>query len=251
MKAVILAAGRGSRLAPLTDEVPKCLVKYRGKEILAYELEAMRECGIHDIGIVGGYRFDVLKAFVNERYGRDFNFSFFYNENHASTNMVHTLFCASDFLDDEILISYSDIIYSSRILWSLLQASSDMAVVVDSEWRELWEKRFNDPLSDAETLKVRDGRIKELGKRASRFDEIQGQYIGLVKVSNGFIETFKRHYDSLDRWAIYDGKGFENIYMTSFIQSIIDRFDNVAPVWIRGGWGEIDSPSDLEVEIGF
>jgi choline kinase len=161
--------------------------------------------------------------------------------------MVKTLFCAGKELDDDIIISYSDIIYSSGVLESLLASPSDLSVVVDKDWKELWELRMDEPLADAETMKLdNQGNIIELGKKPKSYDEIEGQYIGLIKISRKVISKVCQYYASLDRRAVYDGNSFDNMYMTSFIQLIIDNLMPVKAVIINGGWLEIDTVSDLE-----
>ncbi|HOI83913.1 MAG TPA: NTP transferase domain-containing protein, partial [Campylobacterales bacterium] len=89
MKAIILAAGQGKRLRPLTDDRPKCMVEYRGKPIVDYILSAMKDVGIDDIAVVGGYKIDVLKEYLKDK-----NIVFFENKDYERTNMVSTLFCA-------------------------------------------------------------------------------------------------------------------------------------------------------------
>ncbi|MGP1580654.1 MAG: sugar phosphate nucleotidyltransferase [Wolinella sp.] len=248
MRAVILAAGRGSRLAPLTDDKPKTLVEYEGRAILSYVLDSLISAGIDEIGIVAGYKSEVLEQYLKENYANKANIKIFMNHQHERTNMVYSLMCARDFLLGDVIISYSDIIYSGEIVHSLMEAKSEVNVVVDLAWRELWNRRFIDPLSDAETLKIKEGKIIEIGKKPSGYHEIEGQYIGLIKVAGEFIKELLAHYDSLDKEALYEGKDKNNLYMTSFIQSIIDTFNNVQPVYIHGGWCEIDSPKDLTIQ---
>ena len=67
MKALILAAGLGSRLMPLTQENPKCMVEYRGKKLIDYEVGALRGAGMSEIAVVGGYLFEVLKSYVESQ----------------------------------------------------------------------------------------------------------------------------------------------------------------------------------------
>ncbi len=238
MKAIILAAGQGLRLRPLTDHYPKCMVEYKGKQIIDYILETMRSVGLNDIAIVKGYRADVLikegtKSFINDRYD--------------VTNMVTTLFCSEGFWDEDLIISYADIIYEPKVLEALIADSADFSVVVDKDWKSLWEKRMEDPLADAETLKINDkGFIKELGKKPKGYEDIEGQYIGLIKIRKQIIQEIRDFYYGLNREAIYDGKDFDNMFMTSFIQLIIDKGIPVKPVFISGGWIEIDTLEDLK-----
>lgn len=243
MKLIILAAGEGKRLRPYTNDKPKCMVRYQEKEIISHILDTAKPY-MSDIAIVGGYKFDVLKEFL-----KDENIKFYKNSKFSSTNMLYTLFSAKEFLDDDIIISYADIVYESKILEKLIKSENDFSVVVDKKWKELWLQRMPNPLEDAETLKIQNDKIKEIGKKPTSYDEIQAQYIGLVKIKKHFLEPMINFYENLDKNARYDGQNFENMYFTSFIQGLIDKFDCVSPVYIQGGWVEIDSVLDLEVTM--
>ncbi|RDU58253.1 sugar phosphate nucleotidyltransferase [Helicobacter sp. MIT 99-5507] len=248
MRALILAAGKGTRLAPLTNDIPKCMVKYNNKSIIDYELEALKENNITDIGIIGGYLSNVLKQYININ-------KFYINDRFENTNMVWTMFCAREFLEScakdkqDLIITYADIIYKSEIIKKLKNYDGDFGVIVDKNWKELWNDRFEDVLSDAESLKIKNNKIIEIGKKVDSIDEIEGQYIGLFKISHNFITTMIDFYDSLDKSRIYDGKDFYNMYMTSFLQEIINTFNNIEPVFINRGWIEIDSIADLETKL--
>jgi choline kinase len=245
MRAIILAAGQGTRLRPLTDDRPKCMVEYRDKKIIDYILDSMQECNINDINIVNGYKSEVLTTYLNTK-----KIKYFTNEKFESTNMVYTLFCAKDIMDSDIIISYADIIYSKDILQKLIDSDDDISVVVDRKWRELWSQRMQNPLDDAETLKLDSGNIIELGKKPDSYDDIEGQYIGLIKISKNMIKKIVSFYESLDKNIMYDSKDYNNMYMTSFIQMIIDnQLAEVKPVFIDGGWIEIDSIDDLKSDI--
>ena len=104
---------------------------------------------------------------------------------------------------------------------------------------------MENPLEDAETLKIKDDKIIELGKKPQNYSEIEGQYIGLIKISKNIVNKVIDYYDSLDKNKLYDAKDFDNMYMTSFIQMAIDNLVDVKPVYINGGWVEIDSVEDL------
>lgn len=252
MKArmLILAAGLGSRLMPLTQMVPKCMVKYKGRAIIDYILDSTKACQIDEIGVVGGYRADVLRKYLCNKITH-----FYENINFSSTNMVETLFCGREFLKEsfdkkqDVIISYADIIYKPFILSKLLSCRDEISVVVDKDWQELWSKRFDDPLSDAESLKIQDGRIIEIGKKPSGYEDIQAQYMGLFKISYLFLPKILELYDHLDTTKLYDSKDFKNMYMTSFITQIIEHFNNVRALEIRSGWLEIDQIKDLEIEF--
>ncbi|NOQ29638.1 MAG: NTP transferase domain-containing protein [Helicobacteraceae bacterium] len=240
MKAIILAAGEGKRLRPLTNDRPKCMVEYNKKPIIDYILEVMKECSIDNIAIVNGYKKDILSAYLDTK-----GITTYTNINYDKTNMVSTLFCAEEFMNDDLIISYADIIYTKEILKKLIVSDDDFSVVVDKEWKELWQIRMDNPLDDAETLKIENGKIIEIGKVPHSYNEIDGQYIGLIKISKKVINEVIAFYKNLNRDDMYDGKDFNNMYMTSFIQLIIDFLIDAKPVIVEGGWIEVDTLSDL------
>lgn len=238
---IILAAGEGSRLRPLTKNIPKCMVKFKGKPMIDYIIEASLNSEITDITIVNGYKSHVLEKHLNNQ-----NINFITNEKYGTTNMVSTLFCAKEVLNDDVIISYSDIIYKKEILKSLILSEEDFSIIVDKEWDKLWSLRMQNPLSDLETLKIKENKIIEIGKKPKGYNNIEGQYIGLIKISKEIINKVIKYYEDLDKTRLYDGKDYDNMYMTSFIQMVIENLMDVSPVYTNGGWIEIDSIDDLD-----
>jgi len=239
MRAIILAAGQGSRLRPHTDDRPKCMVELLGKPLLHRQLDVMKSAGITDIVVVGGYRADRLDLQGAKQV---------HNARYAETNMVSTLFCAESFMSDDqdLLISYADIVYEQRVLTTVLECGAPLCVAVDRQWRRFWQARMDDPLSDAETLKLQDGsRIVELGRKPRSYDDIQGQYMGLMKVRADHVSALRQVYHSMDQQAMYDGKDFDNMYMTGFLQHLIDRGWEARAAFTDNGWLEVDTVADL------
>lgn len=245
MKSVILAAGKGVRLRPLTDSVPKCMVRVNEKCIIDHILDTMAICNIDENVIVTGYKSEVLEDHLHDR-----EVKFYNNINFHNTNMVESLFCAEDELNDDIIISYSDIIYKKEVLNKLISAKDDFSCVVDHSWRQLWYQRMDDPLSDAETMKIdKNNFIYEIGNKANSFEDIESQYIGLIKINRNILPKVIEFYYSLRRDRLYDGRDFANMYMTTFIQLIIEHLLPVRAVVIHGGWLEIDCLDDLKCKM--
>jgi choline kinase len=245
VRAIVLAAGQGTRLLPLTRSVPKCMVPYKGRPIIDWVFNALTDCGIHDIAVVTGYRREVLEAHLEDREVR-----FHHNPDFAETNMVRSLFCAEAEMDRDLIVTYSDIVYRPTALDALLSCTDDLAIAVDREWRALWERRMPDPLQDAETLKLDEfGYVLELGKRPGSYDEIEGQYMGMIKFSRRALARIIELYREMDREALYGGKPFDEMHMTAFLQFAIDRRIDVRSVGVSGGWLEIDEPSDREIDM--
>jgi len=240
MKIIILAAGKGTRLKPLTDTIPKCMVKLDGKPIIEYQLDLFEKNENFDVSIITGYLQEKVDFIGVKK---------FYNPNYDTTNMVNTLFCAEKLFDssDDILISYGDIVYNEYVLNKIVESDAEVNVVADKCWKTYWQARMNNPLDDAETFKVdEEGFIKELGKQPNSYNDIEAQYIGLIKIRRDVIEKIKDYYHSLDRKKIYDGKDINNMYMTTFLQLIIDNLIKIKPVYICNGWLEVDTLADLK-----
>lgn len=240
MKVIILAAGKGTRLRPYTNDRPKCMAPLVGKPMLDRQLEVLRRGGVDDITLVGGYQADKIQAP---------GVSLVTNPRYDETNMVATLFCAAGVMKpgEDLLITYGDIVFEDRVLQAVLNTDADVVLGADREWRRLWEIRMDDPLSDAETFKMTDGnRVIELGKKPESYADAQAQYMGVIKVRGDKVADFLRAYEAMDREAEYDGKDFDNMYMTSFIQYLIDAGWDVRAALVDNGWLEVDTTDELE-----
>ena len=240
-KLIILAAGEGTRLRPYTLDRPKCLVEVDGRSLLDRQLDVVARRDIGPIVIIGGYRANMLRGRAAELKT---------NSRYAETNMVWTLFCAEEELAGEVIVAYGDIVYSAAVLDSLVASRADMAVTIDLDWEAYWRARNEDPLSDAETLKLAaDGKILELGRRPKSLEEIQGQYMGLMKFSEQGVENLKRIFHQACAEGSIQGKPPEKAYMTDLLQTMIDAGVAVQSVPVHGGWVEIDTVRDLESEV--
>jgi len=232
MKAIILAAGRGSRLGSMTDERPKCLVKLYGSPLLDWQINSLRKGGINEIVIVTGYK----KEFI-ESYG----LKTITNHEWSASNMVKSLLCAEKEIDSEVIVSYSDIVYEAEIVKSLIEQPGDIVITYDPNWKELWSKRFEDPLSDAESFSINDkGLLMDIGRLVRDYSEIRGQYMGLLKFS-------KRAMQWIDE-IIIATPGIEySLDMTKLLSLLLERGRQIMTLPARGWWCEIDSEADLQV----
>jgi len=239
MKLIILAAGQGTRLRPYTNTIPKCLVQYAGVPLLEYQLEAADSAGINEIIVIGGYKAESIKYP---------NIKKIVNNEYATTNMVYTMFKAIELFDgkSDIIMAYGDIIYEKSILKLLCESDHSITLVSDQHWKKYWSKRMDDPLNDVETFKISNGKLSELGKAPKSSSEVEGQYIGLVKFSKDVILKI------VNEWKLLcendDKEIIDTMYMTDFIQRLINREYVVDILQIKNGWMEFDQPADLEIE---
>lgn len=241
MKGVILAAGQGSRLRPLTEDRPKGMVAVAGKPIIQWQVEMLRNQGIEEIAVVKGYAADSVV---------DFGFRQFLNVEYGSTNMVHSLFCASEFLTGDVIVSYADILYSEHVLELVASSTERVSVAVDLDWERYFAERFGDAFEDAESLTIDDtGAITSIGKSQPAPEEVQAQYIGLIKLTTDGVDFVRSIYSeslAADR-PIGWGRLPRQAHMTDLLQEAVLRGCRVTAVPIKGGWVEIDTLDDFEI----
>ncbi len=239
IKAIILAAGRGSRMKNLTDNLPKCLVKFHNKPLLHYQLESILANGImaDNIAIVSGYQCEQIQQQCNI-----FKCKEFHNERWKETNMVYSLSCASEWLKNyPCIVSYSDIFYEKLAIELLKNDNSDLSLTYDKNWLAIWKKRFTNPLDDAETFKIDNQHyLLEIGNKTKNLADIQGQYMGLLKFtpkSWNYIENLRSKLSKNES---------DNMHMTGTLQRIILANElKIKAIAYNGKWGEIDNENDL------
>jgi choline kinase len=234
MQALILAAGRGSRMDRLTEDRPKCLVHLAGKSLLRWQVDSLKTGGITNVAAVCGYKADEIKLEGLEK---------FINPRWDKTNMVMSLVEGQSLLKAHTcVVSYSDIVYSPDAIRRLMLADGDIVITYDKNWLELWSKRFEDPLSDAETFRVdENGVLLEIGNKASDVSEIKGQYMGLLKFTpNGWrrVESFLSGLLPQER---------DKMDMTSLLKGLINRNTVINTVPISDAWYEVDNVNDLMI----
>jgi L-glutamine-phosphate cytidylyltransferase len=232
MRAIILAAGRGRRMGSRTENLPKCLTELWGKPLLAWQIEVLRASGINEIGIVRGYMPEKIN--VDEAV-------YFENKDWETTNMVSSLLCAREWLRNyECIVSYSDIIYSKDAVKTLLSATDDISITSYSRWLELWKQRCEDPLSDVEKFRIdHHRRLLDIGKGAETLDEIQGQYMGLLKFTPKGWSAIESALSLLDAGKI------KSIDMTTLLKHLINNGIDIHTKPYDGIWLEVDNEKDL------
>lgn len=239
MKAVILAAGRGSRMKERTKVRPKCLTELWGRTLLEWQLKAFERAGINakDIAVITGYHAEEIRA------ADPAGVQFFHNPDWEKTNMVSTLLFAEDWLTaEECIVSYADIVYSFHAIQLLAEYRGDLALTYYTEFLPLWQARFENPLEDLESFRVsKEGKLLEIGRRVSDLKEIEGQYMGLLKFTpKGWREV---------RQGLAEGlpKPVERMDMTGLFAHLLSRGVEIAALPYEDLWLEVDRPEDAEL----
>jgi choline kinase len=234
MRGLILAAGRGRRLGAVGEGRPKCLVPVAGRPLLEWQRQALEEAGIVERAIVCGYQAAQVPhqgwtRFVNPRW--------------AETGVVASLQAASVWLrENPCVVSYADIVYGPEVIAALRDTPGDIAITSYAHWRALWTARFAEPLLDAETFEAdATGRLLTIGERAHSLDDIQGQFMGLVKLTAAGFERIHRHLEQVGPAAA------DRLDMTGLLRGLIQAGYPVQSRAVDGFWYEIDNTSDLEL----
>lgn len=241
MRAIIIAAGLGSRLEHHTDERPKCMVEVGGRSILSYQLDALRQNGVDDIHIVRGYlaeRLVVQGATYHE------------NPDFRQNNILASLFCAEDAIEGPLFTSYSDIVYTSDVVKKAVDSPHDISLVVDRQWHLAYEGRHDHPVEQAELVEADGERVTRVGKSVGK-DQAVGEFIGLAKYTERGAQIMREVWRDVrekheDEDPFQAAAKFRKAYLSDLFEEIISRNINIGWTPIDGGWREIDTVEDLE-----
>ena len=242
MVVIILAAGKGSRLYPLTKNIPKCLVTYKNKPILNYQLKTFKKVGLKKIYLISGYKSQKIK---------NKNIIKVKNRKYKTTNMVYSLFRLKKLFNgkEDILISYGDIIYKENVLIKLIKNTDNLSTIVDVQWFNYWKKRMQNPLTDAESLVIDKKKyILDIGRKVKSFKKIQGQYIGLTKITKNISKDVLKIWKDLYK-SKKNIKYANNLYVTDFFRILIKKKYSIKAVLVKRGWLEFDTKKDLKINF--
>ncbi len=235
MKAIILAAGRGSRMNEGTAEIPKCMMELFGITLLDHCIKSLESAGFAraDIGIVTGYKKEKIQV-EGVRY--------FHNQDWESTNMFVSLTVAREWLRrGPSVVSYSDIVFHPSAIKKLMETDGDIAITYYTGFWKLWRKRFANPFDDLETFKMADGKLIEIGGKPDSKKDIQGQYMGLLR----FTPTGWQNVESAVKKNI--PKPLERLDMTTLLQHMLTLGYEVGTIPTDELWLECDNQSDIRL----
>jgi choline kinase len=231
MKAVILAAGQGTRIRAVHGERPKCLIKVDHTTILDHQIDALLRAGIDQIAIVVGYEKQQIIRHVHGRIGSwTPMITFIENSAFAITNNIYSLWLARDWIGGGGFVCLNaDVILDAQILPSAIKTNALMSMIVDPEWRD-------------ETMKVviSDGRVLRMSKKISK-EEFSGTYIGITLFDQAINARF---FAKMEQFV---EAGRVNEFFNVAVQELVDEGLRVGFTTTAGAaWAEIDDPLDLD-----
>jgi choline kinase len=242
MKVIVIGAGRGRRLMPTTADAPKCFAEVAGRRLIDWAVDAFQQNDLTDICFIGGYRIDkVREAFPH--------FAFRENKDWENNNILASLLCAEDVMDEGFICCYSDILFTPDIVGRLAATKDDMVVGVDTEWLHRYEGRTDHPPDDAEKAVVQNGVVSRIHRQIPEH-EAHGEYIGVAKFSPAGAKRLCEHYhrcrSEFAGRAWREAAIFEKAYLILLFQEMIESGEHFTHVDTPGGYIEVDTQQDFE-----
>ncbi len=227
MQAIIMAAGKGSRLGDVTRDVPKSFAEIKGKKLIEYNLRLLEKYGVDDIILVAGYRSEAFEELAKDRSGIRLVFNPFYE----MTNVLGSFYMGMEALNDDFIFLHADTLCEPEIFEKLIHIQGDVVLPVDYKQ------------CDEEAMKVRSekGRIKEITKQMPA-DAAEGEFIGMAAFRKKTVPSLKEKTRQLLKEKEFGA------YFESAIQRLIDEesFDIRTVPTGSAFWAEIDFPEDYE-----
>lgn len=227
--AIILSAGQGRRLAPLTDSRPKCLVEIAGRPLLEWQLHALAAAGIGEVTLVTGFGAGAVETAVKV-IASDVDVSCRYNPFYGVADNIGSCWIARDLFGEDTILLNGDTLVCPRIL-RRLRATGERPITLAVDMKESY---------DSDDMKVRlDGaRLSRIGKGLT--DPVDGESIGALRFSGGGGARFAAALDATLR-----GEGAHGLWYLSVIDALADE-GVVGALPIAGlPWAEVDFPRDL------
>jgi choline kinase len=243
VKGIIIGAGRGRRLMPLTEDTPKCFAEVQGRRLLDWAQEAFAAAGLADLVFIGGYQIDRVRAAYPA-------LTFCHNAGWERNNILASLFHAEEHMADGFICAYSDILYRPEILQRLHAAAGDVTLVIDTAWRDRYSHRSQHPEDDAEKVLANGHRITAIGREIPS-ESAHGEYIGVARFSPAGAAALRRHYHRV-RAEHGDGpfqraRTVQNAYLIDLFQELLDRGEVLEKLDTHGGYMEIDTTEDYQL----
>lgn len=234
--AIILAAGRGKRLGNLGESSPKCLLEIAGKTILEWSAASLKSAGISQMYLVSGYQSEQVESLA-----RTLGIKAIHNPEWETTEMVYSLMLALDQIEStqKVLVVYADILFHSNHVSRLLKQPLDIAITYDRDWLRLWQLRFEQPLDDAESFRVNEGVVSDIGSKPKCVKEIQGQFMGLMLLRCDGKKQLAKTWQE-QNFSVNNG-----IQLTQLLQLLIQNGSPLGACPISGNWCEVDTQTDF------
>ena len=211
MNIVFLAAGKSSRIYKEVGK-PKCLLKINNQSIISSLLKNLKGLNLKKINIVVGFKSYLIKKELK----KNKKISYIYNRYYNSREMLYSLILALKKIDDDIIFSYTDIIYDRSIIKKLISKKNNIYLPILKNWKKVWIKRKKEIKSDAEDLQIdKNSNLKTIGKKITDISKVKYQFMGLVMINKENKKEIIKLYNST--------KNNKKIHLTKFLNLIVKK----------------------------
>ncbi len=229
MKALIMAAGVGTRISRYIEGKPKCTVDIGDIALIEYTIKQLQARGIHEIAMILGYKSEVIEEILN-----GCNVKFYYNYFYEVTNSIASAWFARDFFDDDMIMMNADVFLEEKLLDMVFCEERSPVLFSDSSRKEEADYKFY----------YEDNQLIKFGKELTG-DDISGEYVGAAKIYKDFIPSFLNRLNEL----IVTGK--YNMWWEDVLYSFVPE-RSVYVKDIKGMfWAEVDFIEDYERILEF
>lgn len=230
MKAIILSAGNRNEISQIVGDIPKGLIEVNNTTIIEMQLNVLHACGIDDVCVVKGYKEELIDIP---------GVKYYLNDEYELNNILYTLFCAEEELEDEILIIYGDVAFNKECLERIISSKKDISLGIAVNL----ESYKKDNIKDLEIIYLdSDNNIINIDKNLNYENEAYGQFTGIMKCNKNGTEIIKNNYKY---FKIYN-KNYKNALISELLNNIISLGNKVFGVIIERGWIKINSVDDYK-----
>ena len=232
MNIVFLAAGKSSRIYKEVGK-PKCLLKINNQSIISNLLKNLKGLKIKKINIVVGFKSNLIKRELK----KNKKINYIYNKYYNSREMLYSLILALKKIDDDIIFSYTDIIYHRNIIKKLISKKNNIYLPILKNWKEVWIRRKKEIKSDAENLQIdKNDNLKTIGKKITNISKVKYQFMGLVMINKENKKEIIKLYKSI--------KNNKKIHLTEFLNLIVKKKIKIKCLKYLKNWYEFDDIDD-------
>ena len=234
MNLLILDAGKGSRLYSQIKN-NKCLIKVNKEQsLLTKIINDSKKAGIKKIFIVVGFN----KEKIKNKLKKYKDIKFIYNKNYNKTDMVFSMMLGLKYINDDTIVTYSDIFYDQKVLNKLLKVSKQKIILpIKKNWEEVWTVRDKLTINDAEHLIVKRNKIFQIGKKIKKNENSKYQFMGLIYFPQNLLKSLIFFYNLLKN---------QKIQTTNFLNFLIKKKINIHPLILSNYWYEFDDSDDID-----
>ena len=244
MNVILIGAGRGERLMPLTRSEPKTYTHVAGKRVLDWTLDAFRQNDLDRFVFIGGYLIDLVKADYPE-------FQVVENADWANNNILFSLIHARVHMANGFYAAYTDTLFRPNAVTGLKNSAHDITIVIDTLWRRRYRYRSQHPEADGEKVVASGGGVMRISREIPS-EQATGEFTGVMRMSAKGAGQFLEFYDHLYARFAHDGKfagdrPFRMAYLIHQLELMVQDGIAVHCVRVPGDYHEIDTLEDYDL----